>query len=352
MSDKTNDSEPVHLVEDAETGDRFLVYGTDKGMRLDIRYEGETLWMSQGQMAELFGVTVPSISRHIANILEDGELDAEATVTKVETVRSEGTRRVTRSIDNFNLDMVISVGYRVSSTQATVFRRWATGVLVQFAKKGFVVDTARLKQPENADRIAELREIIRDIRSDEANLYAELKRICSLCQDYDGSSETAREFYQYTQAKLVYAVTSHTPAEIVARRADSAAENMGLQTWPKENIQKRDVSVSKNYLGQGEIRELNRLTTILLDIFEDQLDIGRLVIMEDARTLLDRQLAQLGRNVLNSGGSVRNDVARHKAEEQYEAFDNARKLERKRQTDAAISLLAAEAKKLPTKPRR
>ena len=176
MSDKTNDSEPVHLVEDAETGDRFLVYGTDKGMRLDIRYEGETLWMSQGQMAELFGVTVPSISRHIANILEECELDAEATVTKVETVRSEGTRRVTRSIDNFNLDMVISVGYRVSSTQATVFRRWATGVLVQFAKKGFVVDTARLKQPENADRIAELREIIRDIRSDDTKLKSSTKR--------------------------------------------------------------------------------------------------------------------------------------------------------------------------------
>ena len=345
MSDKTNDSEPVHLVEDAETGDRFLVYGTDKGMRLDIRYEGETLWMSQAQISQLFGRDVSTISRHIANVFEEGELDESSSLQKVQTTTG-------RPANLYSLDMVISVGYRVSSTQATVFRRWATGVLVQFAKKGFVVDTARLKQPENADRIAELREIIRDIRSDEANLYAELKRICSLCQDYDGSSETAREFYQYTQAKLVYAVTSHTPAEIVARRADSAAENMGLQTWPKENIQKRDVSVSKNYLGQGEIRELNRLTTILLDIFEDQLDIGRLVIMEDARTLLDRQLAQLGRNVLNSGGSVRNDVARHKAEEQYEAFDNARKLERKRQTDAAISLLAAEAKKLPTKPRR
>jgi len=353
MSDtEKNDGEPVHLVEDAETGDRFLVYGTDKGMRLDIRYEGETLWMTQSQMAELFGVTVPSISRHIANILEDGELTAEATVTKVETVRIEGARRVTRSIDHFNLDMVISVGYRVSSTQATVFRRWATSVLVQFAKKGFVIDTARLKQPENTDRIAELREIIRDIRSDEANLYAELKRICALCQDYDGSTEAAREFYQHTQAKLVYAVTSHTPSEIIAGRANHRVENMGLKTWPKDNIQKRDVVVSKNYLAEGEIKELNRLTTILLDIFEDQLDMGRLVVMQDARNLLDQQLTQLGRTVLKSGGSVRRDTARQKAEVEYDAFDKQRKLGRKREADAAISSLTAEAKKLPKTPKR
>lgn len=346
MSDiDENDGEPVHLVEDAETGDRFLVYGTDKGMRLDIRYEGETLWMTQAQIGQLFGRDVSTISRHIANVFEEGELDETTSLQKVQTT-------IGRPASLYNLDVVISVGYRVSSAQATVFRRWATGVLVQFAKKGFVVDTARLKQPENADRIAELREIIRDIRSDEANLYAELKRICALCQDYDGSSETAREFYQYTQAKLVYAVTSHTPAEIVAGRADSAAENMGLQTWPKENIQKRDVSVSKNYLAQAEIKELNRLTTILLDIFEDQLDIGRLVVMQDARSLLDQQLTQLGRTVLKSGGSIRNDVARQKAERQYDAFDKQRKLERKREADAAISSLAAEAKKLPKTPRQ
>ena len=137
--------------------------------------------------------------------------------------------------------MVISVGYRVSSAQATQFRRWATGVLVQFARKGFVIDAPRLKQPATADRIAELREIIRDIRSDEANLYAELRSICALCQDYDGATEAARIFYQRTQAKLVYAVVSETPSEIVASRADHSAENMGLQSWPGDNIRKADV---------------------------------------------------------------------------------------------------------------
>jgi hypothetical protein len=200
--------EPVHLVAD-DAGDRFLVYATEKGLRLDIRYGGDTLWMTQAQIAALFGRDISSISRHIANILEEGELDESSSLRKAQTTPG-------RPALLYSLDMVISVGYRVSSAQATLFRRWATGILVQFAKKGFVVDTRRLKEPGNFDRIAELREIIRDLRSEEVNLYAELRRICSLCQDYDGSSEAARSFYQRVQAKLVYAVTSHTPAEAVA----------------------------------------------------------------------------------------------------------------------------------------
>lgn len=248
------DNEPVHLVEDQETGDRFLFYGTEKGMRLDIRYEGETLWMTQAQVAQLFGVERSVITKHIANVYAEGELDAEATSARIAQVRQEGSRKVERHIEHYNLDMVISVGYRVSSAQATVFRRWATGILVQFARKGFVVDATRLKQPENVDRVAELREIIRDIRSDEANVYRELRRICALCQDYDGTTEAAREFYQRTQAKLVYAVTTQTPSEIIAERADHKAGNMGLQTWQSDNIRKTDVVVSKNYLAESEIR--------------------------------------------------------------------------------------------------
>ena len=345
------DDEPVHLVED-ETGDRFLVFATESGLRLDIRYAGDTLWMTQAQIAQLFGVKVPNISRHIANILIEGELLAEATVSKIETVRSEGTRRVERHIEHYSLDMVISVGYRVSSLQATMFRRWATGILVQFARKGFVVDTPRLKAAENTDRIAELREIIRDIRSDEANVYAELRRICSLCQDYDGSSEAARAFYQRTQAKLVYAVVSETPSEVIASRADHRSENMGLQTWPNDNIRKADAVVSKNYLTEPEVRELNRLTTILLDIFEDQLDVGRLVVMKDAQDLLDRQLHQLGRTVLRTGGSVSAADARLRAESEYEAYDRQRRLERRGNADETIAELVRGAKGLPRSPKR
>jgi hypothetical protein len=350
MSDEEN--EPVHLVEDEETGDRFLIYGTERGLRLDIRYEGETLWMTQAQIAQLFGVDRSVITKHIANVYAEGELDTEATSAKIAQVRQEGSRKVERQLEHYNLDAVISVGYRVSSAQATVFRRWATGILVQFAKKGFVVDAPRLKQPENADRVAELREIIRDIRSDEANVYRELRRICAMCQDYDGTTEAAREFYQRTQAKLVYAVTSHTPSEIIASRADHKSENMGLQTWQNDNIRKTDVAVSKNYLAEGEVKELNRLTTILLDIFEDQLDMGRLVVMQDAQSLLDQQLRQLGRTVLRSGGSVKASAAKRMAEAQYEEFDQQRKLERHRAADERIAALAKEAKKLPKTPRR
>jgi len=345
------DDEPVHLVED-ETGDRFLVYGTDKGLRLDIRHEGETLWMTQAQIAQLFGVDRSVVTKHLANVYAEGELEPEATSAKIAQVRQEGSRKVERQIDHYNLDAVISVGYRVSSAQATVFRRWATGILVQFARTGFVVDAARLKQPESVDRVAELREIIRDIRSDEANVYRELRRICALCQDYDGTTEAAREFYQRTQAKLVYAVTSQTPSEIIAERANHQSENMGLRTWQNDNIRKTDVAVSKNYLAEGEIKELNRLTTILLDIFEDQLDMGRLVVMRDAQALLDRQLDQLGRTVLRSGGSVKTAEARRIAEAQYEKFDRQRKLERHRKADERIAALAKEAKDLPKPPRR
>lgn len=186
----SNDAEgPVHLVEEAESGDRFLVYDSAKGPRLDIRYEGETLWMSQAQIAELFGVERSVITKHLSNVFAEVELEPDSTRAKIAHVRQEGGRKVERQIEHYNLDAVISVGYRVSSTQATIFRRWATGILVQFANRGFVVDAPRLKQPEAQDRIAELRDIIRDIRSDETNVYRELRQICSMCQDYAGNKE-------------------------------------------------------------------------------------------------------------------------------------------------------------------
>lgn len=337
--------EPVRLVENEETGDRFLVYATEKGLRLDIRYEGERLWMTQAQIAQLFGRDQSVISRHVASVIEEGELDEESNMQKMHIARS------TKPVTLHSLDMVISVGYRVSSAQATLFRRWATGILVQFAAKGFVVDAARLKTSGHADRIAELREIIRDIRAEEANVYAELKRICSLCQDYDPSSNGAREFFQRMQAKLVYAVTSHTPAEIVAERARADRPNMGLQSWPHDNLRKNDVAVSKNYLAEGEVTELNRLTNILLDIFDDQAALGRLVTMEDARTLLDRQLTGLGRAILSHGGRVAAPEAKRLAEGEYEAFDRRRREERRLEADHRIGELAREAKRLPKTPR-
>jgi hypothetical protein len=326
------DLEPVHLQENEETGDRFLIYGDEFGAQVEVTYTGDRLWMTQAQIASLYGKDVSNISRHIANILDEEELD-ESNLQKMQIASS------TKPVTLYSLDMVISVGYRVSSKQATLFRKWATEKLVQFAKSGFVIDAARLKNPENRDRIAELKEIIRDIRSDEANVYRELRRICTMCQDYDGKSKAWRDFYQKTQAKIVYAVCSKTPSELLIDRANAAVDDMGLTNWPNANIRKADVATSKNYLTETEIKELNRLTVILLDIFEDQMDIGRLKLMSEATVLLDQQLKSLGRVVLNHGGSVKTEKAKRHAEREYKKFNVRQKGLRNEQADEAISTI-------------
>ncbi|WP_371170133.1 RhuM family protein [Aliiroseovarius sp. 2305UL8-7] len=331
---------PIHLIEDDNTGDRFLVYGTDRGPMLDIRFEGETLWMSQAQIAELFGKDRTSVTKHIVKIFDEGELDEETSVKKVHI-------SIGRPITLYNLDMIISVGYRVSSAQATLFRRWSTGVLVQYAKKGFIVDAIRLKNPENTDRLKELRELIRDIRSDEANVYRELKAICAMCSDYKSGSAQWVDFYKTTQAKLVHAVVSHTPAEVIMGRADAKPPNMGLTNWVNDNIRKTDVTVSKNYLAETELKELNRLTTILLDIFEDQADLGRLATMLDVQSLLDKQLDNLGRVVLRDGGTVSKKQADSHARTEYAKYKEAKKVERHKKADEDIAALAQEVKRLP-----
>jgi hypothetical protein len=193
-------SGPLHLSEDGS--DRFLIYETATGTRLELRHAGETFWMSQEQIALLFGVDRSGIARHLLNIFSEGELEEAAVCAKNARTAADGK---TYEINHYNLDAVISVGYRVNSKQGTIFRKWATGVLVQLATKGFVVDVVRLKNPAEHDRIAELREIVRDIRAAEANLYAELREICALCQDYDPRSDAARTFYSHMQAKLFYA---------------------------------------------------------------------------------------------------------------------------------------------------
>lgn len=339
-----SDDEPVRLFQDETTGDRFLIYMTQAGAHVELRYTGEALWMTQAQISELFGRDVSVISRHIANVFEDGELGEEGNLQFLQIARS------TKPVAIYSLDVVISVGYRVSSAQATLFRRWATAVLVRFATKGFVIDTERLRDAGDHDRIAELKETIRDIRASEANMYAELRRICAMCQDYDPASEGARDFYKQTQAKLFYAVVNRTPSELLIGRADAAAENMGLQTWAKDEIRQADAVVAKNYLAPSEIRELNRLTVILLDIFEDQLDIGRLTTMAQAAHLLDQQLRHLNRLVLKSGGNVPHHRAEAAAKREYQKFDSARKAARIAQADVELSALRRADKELP-KPR-
>lgn len=338
-------AEPVHLVEDATTGDRLLIYGTDKGIRIELRYDGDTLWMTQAQIAELFGRDVSSISRHINNIIEEGELIEEASLQKAQI-------SIGRPAALYSLDMIISVGYRVSSAQATLFRRWATDKLVQFATKGFVIDVDQLKEPAARDRVTELKEIIRDIRSDEANVYRELRSICAMCSDYDMKSPAWHAFYAHTQAKFMWAVTNNTPSEMIVSRANANHENMGLRTWRGDHVTQADVDIAKNYLVDTEIKELNRLTVILLDIFEDQLDLGKINTMAEVEALLDNQLRSLSRHVLRGGGSVKTIQAKAHALEQYRSFNEKRKAIRHAEADAALALLKAQEKLLPKTSRR
>jgi hypothetical protein len=189
--------------DEAVTGDRLLVYGTDSGIKIDVKYHGDTLWMTQKQLSELFGVNIPTISRHLKNIFEEGELDPNSVISKNERTAADGKMYSTMQ---YNLDAIISVGYRVSSKQATQFRMWATERLKEMVLKGWSIDAQRLKRPEEHNRITELRETIRDIRASEANIYREVRSICAMCRDYDPHSENWRNFYAGMQNKLLWAV--------------------------------------------------------------------------------------------------------------------------------------------------
>ena len=347
----TEAERPLTLLEDAETGNRFIVYTNRDGVALELRFEGEEPWFTQADMAAMFGVTVPTVIEHIQKFMTDGELDV-ATTRDFLVVRQEGARQVSRPISHYGLDVAFYVGYRVNSSEGKLFRRWATQVLVQVATKGFVIDQRRLKSGGNADRVRELRAIIRDIRSEEANLYAEIQTICSLCQDYDATSKAAREFYRRMQAKIVYAVTSRTPSQVIMNRANSNLPDMGLVSWPGDRILQDDTLVSKNYLAEGEITELNRLTSILLDIFEDQLDIGRLTLMSECTALLDAHLLQLGRVVLDNPGPPGRTVADAHAKAQYKLFNKRRRAELTAAADRELGQLKLALDGLPKPPRR
>ncbi len=311
--------EPVQLIEEQSTGDRLLIYATRRGVEVEFRYAADTLWMTQSQIAELFGRDRSVITKHINNIFEEGELEEESNVQKMHIAGSA------KPIAIYSLDTIISVGYRVSSKQATLFRKWATAKLVQFATKGFVVDKERLKDPDHYDRVKELRDIIRDIRASEANVYREVRQICALCSDYDGNSKTAQTFYAMMQNKLLWATVNMTGPEIVMDRADARQPDMGLQTWPKENIRKTDVTIAHNYLVEAEIQRKNRLTTMLLDFFEERLDQNKLTAMAEAEAELNRFIEFNERPLLSHKGSVSRKDADTHAHCQYALFDQKRR---------------------------
>ena len=239
----------------------FLVYQAEDGtLKIDVRLEDKTVWLTQQLMANLFQTTVPNISMHIRNVFEEGELISEATVKRFLTVRQEGSREVQRELDYYNLDMIISVGYRVKSHVATRFRQWATQRLSEYVVKGFTMDDDRLKNPDHPfDYFDELLRRIQDIRTSERRFYQKITDIYATAIDYDPTLEISLDFFKIVQNKLHWAITGQTAAEIIHNRADHSQLNMGLTTWRGDKVRKRDTAIAKNYLNEEELATLNNL---------------------------------------------------------------------------------------------
>ena len=304
-----------------------ILYQTVEGtVRIEVLYEAETFWLSQKKIAELFAVEIPTINYHLKEIFSSGELIEEATVRKILRVQTEGNRQVRREIEFYNLDAIISVGYRVNSAQATQFRIWATQTLREFTIKGFVLDDERLKLNKRfgKDYFDELLERIREIRASERRFYLKITDIYEQCSiDYDKNAELTATFFKTVQNKLHWAVTGKTAAEIIAGRSDAGKPSMGLTTWknaPKGKILKSDVSIAKNYLIEGEIQELNRIVGMYLDYAENQAARQIPMKMADWVKRLDAFLQFNEYEVLGNAGSVSAEVAKRLAEERYETF--------------------------------
>jgi hypothetical protein len=306
---------------------QLILYQTPAGaVRVEVLYESETFWLSQKKMAELFGVEIPTISYHLKEVYDSGELSREATLRKFRTVQQEGHRAVSREIEFYNLDAIISVGYRVNSVQATRFRIWATQTLREFVIKGFVLDDERLKLNKRfgKDYFDELLERIREIRASERRFYLKITDIYEQCSiDYDKDAEITKLFFKIVQNKLHWAVTGKTAAEIIAERADAAKPTMGLTTWknaPHGKIAKSDVAVAKNYLIEREVTELERIVSMYLDYAENQAARQIPMRMADWVAKLDAFLKFNEYEVLTNAGSVSAEVAKRLAEEQFATF--------------------------------
>jgi hypothetical protein len=306
----------------------LLVYATDDGrVKLEVRLENETVWLTQQTMAELFQTTKQNIGQHLRNIFDERELDRNAVVKKFFTTATDGKRY---GINFYNLDAIISVGYRVKSLIATRFRIWATQRLKEYIVKGFVMDDERLKNPPVAgsavpDYFDEMMERIRDIRASERRMYLRVKEIFAMAGDYDPSWSETTKFFSVIQNKLHYAATGMTAAELIKSRADHARPNMGLTSWKAGEVRKTDVTVAKNYLTENEIDGLNRIVVMWLDFAEDQARRRKQVFMRDWELKLDEFLAFNERNVLPDAGSVSKKDADDFAKSEYERFAQRRR---------------------------
>ena len=305
------------------TDGEIVLYTTEDGeANIRLIAQDGSVWLNQQQMAELFQTTKQNIGQHIKSILEDGELAQDSVVKQEFTTASDGKNY---SVLFYRLEMILAVGYRVRSPRGVQFRRWATSVLKDYLVKGFAMDDERLKSPDEHDYFDELLERIRDIRASEKRFYQKVKDIYTTAVDYDPKSEDARLFFQIVQNKMLWAVTGHTAAELIAGRSDPAAPNLGLTSWKGSIVRRGDVTTAKNYLQGDEIDELNRIVVMYLDYAELQAKNRKPVTMAQWSEKLDAFLSFNERDILTNPGKIRADVAERLALERYDQFDAARR---------------------------
>lgn len=309
----------------------FILYNDiSESVSVNIIVKDETLWLTQKSMAELFGCSVDNISLHLKNIFNSGELDKQSVIEKISVTAADGKNYL---VQFYNLDAVISVGYRVNSTKATKFRIWATGVLKEYIQKGFVLDDERLKQGKTVfgkDYFKELLERVRSIRASERRIWQQITDIFAECAiDYNKNSDITKEFFSTIQNKFHYAITHQTAAEIIYNNADSTKENMGLTTWknaPSGRILKSDVSIAKNYLSEKEIRQLERAVTGYFDYIEDLIERENTFTMEEFAASISEFLNFRRYDILSDKVSISMDMAKDKAEQEYNIFNKHQKI--------------------------
>ena len=300
---------------------QFLLYQTPDGdSQIEVKLQNDTVWLSLDQMAELFQRNKSTISRHIKNVLEDGELQEEATIANFATVQNEGTRKVERVIAYYNLDMIISIGYRVHSYRGVQFRIWATKVLKEYIVKGFAMNDDLLKRAGGGNYFDELLARIRDIRSSEKVFYRKVLEIYALSIDYDPRVEMTQKFFKTVQNKMHYSVHGHTAAEIIYERADAEKDFMGLTTWLGAMPTKPEAEIAKNYLTHEEIKSLNRIVSLYLDFAEMQAEEHRPMYMKDWINILDDFLRISRKDILTHAGKISAKLAKEKADHEYDKF--------------------------------
>lgn len=300
---------------------QFLLYQTPDGVsKIEVKLQDDTVWLSLDQMAELFQRNKSTISRHIKNVLEEGELLADSTIANFATVQNEGKRHVERQITYYNLDMIISVGYRVHSYRGVQFRIWATKVLKEYIVKGFALNDDLLKRAGGGNYFDELLARIRDIRSSEKVFYRKVLEIYALSIDYDPRVEMTQKFFKTVQNKMHYSVHGHTAAEIIYERADAQKDFMGLTTWSGAMPTKPEAEIAKNYLTQDEIKSLNRIVSLYLDFAEMQAEEHRPMYMKDWINILDDFLRISRKDILTHAGKISAKLAKEKADTEYDKF--------------------------------